>query len=99
MAVERVVAGVDDSARKPAAIEALIRIEYLVRRLDPVDLSRGFGPKALGITQRTRMDLVIGTLVLNIHGVAPGSLLPVMAGLVPAIHVFADCEEDVDARH
>jgi hypothetical protein len=27
------------------------------------------------------------------------SLFPVMAGLVPAIHVLADVYKDVDARH
>jgi hypothetical protein len=36
------------------------------------------------------MDLVIPAVVLNVHGVAPRLIYSVMAGLVPAIHVFAN---------
>ena len=49
MAIERVVAGVDDSAGEPAAIGAHRGIEYLLGRLDPVDLARRLGPKAFRI--------------------------------------------------
>lgn len=71
MTVERVVAGVDDAAGEPAAVDALRGIEYLFRRFDPVDLFRRLGPKALGVGQRARMDLVIKTLSLGIHASAP----------------------------
>jgi hypothetical protein len=42
------------------------------------------------------MDLVIAAVVLNIHGVTPGDgidpIYSVMAGLVPAIHVFTSSQ-------
>ena len=49
MAVERVVAGVDDAAGEPAAVDALRRIEDRLWRLDPVDLRGRLCPETLGI--------------------------------------------------
>ncbi len=63
MAIERVVAGVDDRAGKPAAIQALGGIENFLGRFDPVDLARRLTPKALGVAERARMDLVITAFV------------------------------------
>src|SRR6266702_8081412 len=75
MAVGRIVAGVDDTAGEPAAIDTFGRIEDLLRWLDPVDLLRRLGPKARGISQRARMDLVITTrsvdVSLDVHRSAP----------------------------
>ena len=71
MAVERVVAGVDHRAGEPAAIRAHRGIEDLFGRLDPVDLARRLGPKALGVAERAGMDLVIAAVVLNVHGALP----------------------------
>ena len=74
MAVERVVAGVDHGAGEPAAVKPHRGIEHLFRRLDPVDLARRLAPKALGIGERTGMDLVIAAGVLDVHGVAPSAV-------------------------
>src|SRR3569832_2913250 len=87
MTIERVVAGVDDSAGEPAAIGADSGIEDLCRRRDPVDLARRLCPKFLGVPKRTRIGLVIPALVRSTHDV-PRSHFFVMAGLVPAIHGF-----------
>ncbi len=88
MAVERVVAGVDHGAGEPAPILAHGGIEHLFRRLDPVDFARRLGPKALGIGQRTGMDLVIPA-ALDIHGVCSHRpFSPLMPGIVPGIHVL-----------
>ena len=76
MAIERVVAGVDDAARKPAAIGARRGIENLLRRLNPVDLARGLGPEALGVGERARVDLVIAALFVNVHGSLPSARPP-----------------------
>ena len=70
MAVERVVAGVDHPSDEPAAIRTRRGIEYFFGRLDPVDLTRGLGPKPFRVSQRAGMDLVIAAVVLNVHGVA-----------------------------
>ena len=51
VAVERVVAGVDDAVGEPAAVDALAAVERLGRRLDPVDLARRLAPESLGIGQ------------------------------------------------
>ncbi len=71
MAIERVVAGVDHAAGKPAAVNPLGRIEDLFGRLDPVDLARDLAPKALGIPQRAGVDLVVPAFLVNVHGVLP----------------------------
>ena len=70
VAIERVVAGVDLGACEPAAVDAHCGIEDLLRRLDPVDLARGLGPKALGIGERTGVDFVVAALVVDVHGVS-----------------------------
>src|SRR5215210_1203058 len=72
MTVERVVTGVDHGTGEPAAIQTDAGIEYLFRGLDPVDLPRGVTPKALGISERAGMGLVIPAVVLDVHRVAPG---------------------------
>ncbi|MGY3427088.1 hypothetical protein ACVWZW_007592 [Bradyrhizobium sp. F1.13.4] len=75
VAVERVVAGVDDATAVPAAVDALRGIEDLFRRLDPVDLLGRLGPKALRIGQRTRINLVIEAFSVDVssdvHSRAP----------------------------
>ena len=67
VAVERVVAGVADGAGEPAAVDAALGIEHGLRRLDPVDVSRGFAPEALRIAQPTRINLVIAARA-GVHG-------------------------------
>src|SRR5690242_3840438 len=86
MAIERVIAAVDHAAGEPASIGADRGIEDLLRRLDPVDLARGFSPEALGIAERAGIHLVVGAFLVNVHGVSP-DLSVVMAGLDPAIHL------------
>src|SRR5258708_19622713 len=71
MPVERVVAGVDDPTGKPAAVRSRGGIEDPLGRLDPVDLARRLGPKALGIPERAGVDLVIAAVATDVHGVAP----------------------------
>ena len=75
VAVERVVAGVDDATAEPATVDALRGIEDLVRWLDPVDLLGRLGPKALRVGQRARINLVIGALSIDVssdvHSRAP----------------------------
>src|SRR5258708_22347102 len=72
MPVERVVAGVDDPSGKPAAVRSRGGIEDPLGRLDPVDLARRLGPKALGIPERAGVDLMIAAVATDVHGVAPG---------------------------
>jgi len=67
MAVERVVAGVDHRAGKPAAIWTASGVKYFLRWLDPVDVARRLAPKPLGIGKRAGMDLVIAAVVLDVH--------------------------------
>ena len=71
MTIERVVAGVDHGAGKPAAVDADSGIEDLLRRLDPVDLARRLAPEADGIGQRAGVGLMIAAVVLDVHGVSP----------------------------
>jgi hypothetical protein len=75
MAVERVVAGIDDTTAEPATVDALRGIEDLFRRLDPVDFLGRLGPKALRVGQRARLNLVIEALSVDVpsdvHSRAP----------------------------
>ncbi|MGY3406326.1 hypothetical protein ACVWZV_002439 [Bradyrhizobium sp. GM5.1] len=75
LTVKRVVAGVDDATAEPAAVDALRGIEDLFRWLDPVDLLGHLGPKALGVSQRARINLVIETFSVDVssdvHSRAP----------------------------
>ena len=79
MAVERVVAGVDDGAGEPAAVKPHGGIEHFLRGLNPVDLARRLAPKTLGIPKRAGMDLVVPAAVLDVHGVAPARLVLAVA--------------------
>jgi hypothetical protein len=77
MAVERVVAGVDHRAGKPAAIRAHRGIEDLPGGLDPVDLARRLGPKSLWVGQRAGMDLMIPAFLMGSSWRTP-AYLPVL---------------------
>src|SRR6202011_3876744 len=70
VAVDRVVAGVADAARKPAAIDAGARIEDRLRRFDPVDLARSLAPETFGVLQRAAILLMIAAGA-RIHGAGP----------------------------
>src|ERR1700690_2145594 len=59
MAVDRVEAGVADPVRKPAAVDAGVRIEHGLRLLEPVDVGRRLAPKTERIALPARVDLVI----------------------------------------
>ena len=59
VAVDGVPAGVADAADEPAPVDAGIGIEHPLRRLDPVDLLRGFAPKPLRVALPAGIDLVI----------------------------------------
>ncbi len=59
MAIDRVVAGIADSADEPAAIDPGQRIEHLCGALDPVDVARRLAPEALGVLEGSPIDLVI----------------------------------------
>ena len=67
VAVDGVPAGVADAADEPAPVDAGIRIEHPLRRLDPVDLLRGFAPKPLRVVLPAGIDLVIAA-PSSIHG-------------------------------
>src|SRR5882757_7120972 len=59
LAIQRIKAGVQHAIGKPAAIDALGRIEDGFREFDPVDLARRLPPKCLGIAHRPRINLVV----------------------------------------
>ena len=67
MAVDRVPARIADTADEPAPVDAGIGIEHLLRRLDPVDLLRGFTPKTLRVVLAAGIDLVVAA-PSGIHG-------------------------------
>ncbi len=67
VAVERVVAGVDHTTGKPAAVGPQRGIEYLLRGLDPVDLARRLAPEPFGVGERAGVDLMIAAVVLDVH--------------------------------
>ena len=71
VAVDGVPAGVADAADEPAPVDAGIGIEHPLRRLDPVDLLRGFAPKPFRVVLRVGIDLVIAA-PSGLHG----ALLP-----------------------
>ena len=70
VAVDGVPAGVADAADEPAAVDASIRVEHPLRRLDPIDLLRGFAPKPLRVVLPAGIDLVIAA-PLGLHGAPP----------------------------
>ena len=59
VAVERVVAGVAGGADEPAAVDAGILVEDLLRLLVPVDAGGGLGPEHLRAALPVRVDVVI----------------------------------------
>ena len=59
VAVERVVAGVAGGADEPAAVDAGVLVEDLLRLLVPVDAGGGLGPEHLGGALPVRVDVVI----------------------------------------
>src|SRR5262249_52572188 len=71
VAVDRVVAGVADAVREPAAVDAGRRIEDLFRALDPVDRVRRLSPEAHRILQRAPVGLVVAAGA-RLNGVLPG---------------------------
>ena len=92
MAVERVVAGVDHGVRRTSGRRCRSTgSKIFFGRLDPVDLARRLGPKALGVGQRAGVDLVIPALFVDVHGVAPRRLTfqPASYGSPAACQVMA----------
>ena len=75
MPVDRVVAGIDDAAGEPAAIDAGLRVEHPIGGLDPVDALGGVGPETLRVGLPAGVDLVIAASLrrprLCLHGVSP----------------------------
>ena len=67
VAVDGVPTGVADAADEPAPVDAGIRVEHPLCRLDPVDLLRGFAPKPLRVVLPASIDLVI-VAPSSIHG-------------------------------
>src|SRR6185369_14848150 len=70
MAVNRVPAGVANTAGEPAPVHAGIGIEHLLGRLHPVDGLRRLAPEALRVALPAGIDLVI-TVRARVHGAAP----------------------------
>ncbi len=72
MAVERVVAGVDDGAGEPAAIDALVAGSniFLAGSIQSISCAAS-AQKPSGSAERARVDLVIAALALNVHCRAP----------------------------
>src|SRR5436305_9892397 len=59
MAVDRIPAGVADSAGEPAAINSGGGIEHAGGGLEPIDILRGLRPEAFGIALPARIDVVV----------------------------------------
>src|SRR5262249_21636712 len=59
VAIHRVPAGVADAADEPAAIDAGVWIEHLLRGLDPIDVPGGLAPECLRVALPAGIDLVI----------------------------------------
>src|SRR3954451_13608918 len=70
MAVDRVPAGVADTAGEPAPVHTGIGIEHLFGRLHPVDGLRRLAPEALRVALPAGIDLVIAARA-RVHGAAP----------------------------
>jgi hypothetical protein len=70
MAIDRIPAGVADTADKPAAIDAGIGIEHPLWALDPIDVLGGLAPKCLRVALPAAVGLVIAAHA-DIHGAAP----------------------------
>src|SRR5690625_4227141 len=58
MAVQRIVAGVEPSAAKPAIVRRITVVQHPVPTPLPLDRLRRLAPEAFRIAQRTRMHLV-----------------------------------------
>ncbi len=69
MAVDGVEAGVADPVRKPAAVDAGLRVEHRLRFLKPVDVGGRFAPKAKRIALPARIDFMIAART-GVHGAA-----------------------------
>src|SRR3954466_4701962 len=86
MAVDRVPAGVADTAGEPAPVHAGIGIEHLFGRLHPVDGLRRLAPEAPRVALPAGIDLVIAAPA-RIHGAAPPSIvLPPPSGCTAMRH-------------
>src|SRR5262245_35209915 len=59
MTVDGVPASVADATGEPAPIDAGVGVEYLLGRIDPVDVLRRFSPKILRVTLPARINLMI----------------------------------------
>src|SRR4029078_4760430 len=73
VAVEGVVAGVAGGAGEPAAVDAGILVEDLLRLLVPVDAGGGLGPEHLRAALPMRIDVVIAAGA-GVHRPLPYSL-------------------------
>ena len=71
VAVNCVEAGVTDTARKPASVDAGIRIERCFGLFEPVDGLRRFGPKAFGIALPARVHIEVAART-DVHAVCSG---------------------------
>ena len=74
VAVERVVAGVDDAAGKPAAVEALRLVEHLFRFFDPVDGIGRLAPETFRVALPARVDVVV-TAGAGVHVAFPSTCI------------------------
>jgi hypothetical protein len=91
--IERVVAGVAGRAGEPAAVNAGVLVEDLLRLLEPLNVRRRFGPEHLRVALPMRINVVV-TAGTGVHCLLPAAILrvrrsfakPVIAGRDPAIH-------------
>src|SRR5262245_43159181 len=82
MSVDRVPASVADAAGEPAPIDAGVGVEYLLGRLDPVDVLRRFAPKTLRVALPARVNLMVAARA-GVHATSP---------LAPARGRFRHCD-------
>src|SRR5262249_8816527 len=100
VSIDRIVAGVTDAIRKPAAIDAGLGVEHRLRLLNPVNGLRRFTPKAIRIALPARIDLVI-TARPGVHGVSPAAIVARTAAFASAApaDVLSPARGEGTSRH
>lgn len=85
VAIDRIETGIDDTARKPAAVQAHRWIKHFLRGLEPVDLPGGFRPESLRVAQRALMDFGITGFYIT-HRTVSGPRLPPFSMAVTVLY-------------
>src|SRR6201999_3326440 len=67
VSVQRVEAGVADAAGEPAAVDAGVGVEHLLRRRVPIDVLRRLAPEAFRVALPAGVDLMVAARA-GVHG-------------------------------